>query len=152
MALSLPPQLKRLLGYVRPYSIRLALGILLVAFVAVAEGLVALMVKLALDFVLNPGATSSLLPLGTIPGTHRVIYLNDFFPQPPFHNVWPIFSISLIVLFISKALAEYLGATQIQHVGQAAVTELRNQVYARLIRQPIGFFQHHPTGRVISTV
>src|SRR2546430_17539562 len=36
---SLPPQLKRLLGYVRPYSIRLALGILLVAFVAVAEGL-----------------------------------------------------------------------------------------------------------------
>jgi len=76
----------------------------------------------------------------------------DFFPQPPFHNVWPIFSISLIVLFFSKALAEYLGATQIQHVGQAAVTDLRNQVYARLIRQPIGFFQHHPTGRVISTV
>jgi len=148
----LPPQLKRLLGYVRPYSIRLALGILLVAFVAVAEGLVALMVKLALDFVLNPAATSSLLPLGTIPGTRRVIYLNDFFPQPPFHNVWPIFSISLIVLFFSKALAEYLGATQIQHVGQAAVTDLRNQVYARLIRQPIGFFQHHPTGRVISTV
>ncbi len=148
----MPPQLKRLLGYVRPYSIRLALGILLVAFVAVAEGLVALMVKLALDFVLNPAATSSLLPLGTIPGTRRVIYLNDFFPQPPFHNVWPIFSISLIVLFFSKALAEYLGATQIQHVGQAAVTDLRNQVYARLIRQPIGFFQHHPTGRVISTV
>ncbi|PYT70178.1 MAG: hypothetical protein DMG42_19900 [Acidobacteria bacterium] len=144
--------MKRLLGYVRPYSIRLALGILLVAFVAVAEGLVALMVKLALDFVLNPAATSSLLPLGTIPGTRRVIYLNDFFPQPPFHNVWPIFSISLIVLFFSKALAEYLGATQIQHVGQAAVTDLRNQVYARLIRQPIGFFQHHPTGRVISTV
>ncbi|OLB27166.1 MAG: hypothetical protein AUH13_24710 [Acidobacteria bacterium 13_2_20CM_58_27] len=141
-----------MLGYVRPYSIRLALGILLVAFVAVAEGLVALMVKLALDFVLNPAATSSLLPLGTIPGTRRVIYLNDFFPQPPFHNVWPIFSISLIVLFFSKALAEYLGATQIQHVGQAAVTDLRNQVYARLIRQPIGFFQHHPTGRVISTV
>ena len=152
MALALPPQLKRLLGYVRPYSIRLTLGILLVAFVAVAEGLVALMVKLALDFVLNPGATSSLLPLGTIPGTHRVIYLNDFFPQPPFHNVWPIFSISLIVLFFCKALAEYLGATQIQHVGQAAVTDLRNQVYARLIRQPIGFFQHNPTGRVISTV
>ena len=152
MALSLPPPLKRLLGYVRPYSIRLTLGILLVAFVAVAEGLVALMVKLALDFVLNPGATSSLLLLGTIPGTHRVIYLNDFFPQPPFHNVWPIFSLSLIVIFFCKALAEYLGATQIQHVGQAAVTDLRNQVYARLIRQPIGFFQHNPTGRVISTV
>src|ERR1700740_3025820 len=147
----LSPQLKRLLGYVRPYAFRLALGVLLVAFVALAEGAVALMVKLALDFVLNPGATSSLLPLGTIPWTGRVIYLNDYFP-PRFHNVWTIFSISLIVLFFCKALAEYLGTTQIQYVGQAAVTDLRNQVYARLIRQPIGFFQHNPTGRVISTV
>jgi subfamily B ATP-binding cassette protein MsbA len=145
------PQLKRLLGYVRPYSIRLSFGVLLVAFVAMAEGLVALMVKLALDFVLNPAAASSRLPLGTIPWTGRVVYLNDYFP-PRFHNVWTIFTISLIVLFFGKALAEYLGATQIQHVGQAAVTDLRNQVYARLIRQPIGFFQHHPTGRVMSTV
>jgi subfamily B ATP-binding cassette protein MsbA len=148
----LSPQLKRLLGYVRPYSVRLSIGILLVAFVAVAEGLVALMVKLALDFVLNPGATSSLLPLGTIPWSGRVVYLNDFFPPHRFHNVWTIFSISLFVLFFCKALAEYLGATQIQYVGQAAATDLRNQVYARIIRQPIAFFQHHPTGRVTSTV
>jgi len=145
------PQLKRLLGYVQPYSFRLALGVLLVAFVAVAEGVVALMLKLAWDFVLNPGATSSRLPLGTIPWSGHVIYLNNFFP-PRFHNVWTVFTISLIVLFFCKALAEYLGATQIQHVGQAAVTDLRNQVYGRLIRQPIGFFQHNPTGRVISTV
>jgi subfamily B ATP-binding cassette protein MsbA len=145
------PQLKRLLGYVRPYFIRLALGILLVAFVAMAEGVVALMVKLALDFILNPAATSSRLPLGTIPWTGRVVYLNDYFPSR-FHNVWPVFTISLIVIFFCKALAEYLGSNQIQRVGQAAVTDLRNQVYARLIRQPIGFFQHHPTGRLISTV
>jgi len=145
------PQLKRLLGYVRPYSIRLTFGILLVAFVAMAEALVALMVKLALDFILNPGATSSRLPLGTLPWSGRVIYLNDYFP-PRFHNVWPIFTISLIVIFFCKALTEYLGANQIQRVGQAAVTDLRNLVYGRLIRQPIGFFQHHPTGRLISTV
>ena len=151
MASFFSPQLKRLLGYVQPYSFRLTLGVFLVAFVAVAEGIVALMVKLALDFVLNPGATSSRLPLGTIPWSGGIVYLNDFFP-PRFHNVWTIFTISLIVLFFCKALAEYLGATQIQHVGQAAVTDLRNQVYARLIRQPIGFFQHNPTGRVISTV
>ncbi len=151
MASFLSPQLKRLLGYVKPYSFRLALGILLVAFVALAEGAVALMVKLALDFILNPAATSSRLPLGTIPWTGRVVYLNDYFPSR-FHNVWPIFTISLIVIFFCKALAEYLGSNQIQRVGQSAVTDLRNQVYARLIRQPIGFFQHHPTGRLISTV
>jgi len=126
------------------------MGVTLVAFVALAEGLVALMIKLAIDFVLDPSINVSSLPLLKLPGG-RQIFLNEFFP-PSIHNVWTIFAISLVVLFFGKAVAEYLGATQIQYVGQAAVTDLRNQVYSRLIRQPIGFFQHHPTGRVISTV
>ncbi len=150
MASLLSPQLKRLLGYVRPYGLRLSIGVILVAFVALAEGGVALMIKLAVDFVLNPGATSSRLPLLTIPWSGRILYLNDYFP-PRIHNVATIFAISLVILFLAKAVAEYLGSTQIQYCGLAAVTDLRNQVYARVIRQPIGFFQHHPTGRLIST-
>jgi subfamily B ATP-binding cassette protein MsbA len=146
----LSPQLKRLLSYVRPYTFRLSVGVAFVAFVALAEGGVALMIKLAVDFVLNPGATSSRLPLGAIPWSGKVVYLNDYFPVR-FHNVWTVFAISLVVLFFTKALAEYIGTTQIQYSGLAAVTDLRNQVYARILRQPIGFFQHNPTGRLIST-
>jgi ATP-binding cassette, subfamily B, bacterial MsbA len=146
----LSPQLKRLLSYVRPYAFRLVVGVVLVAFVALAEGGVALMIKLAVDFVLNLGATSSRLPLGTIPWSGRVIYLNDYFPAR-IHNVWTVFALSLVILFFAKALAEYLGTTQIQYSGLSAVTDLRNQVYARIIRQPIGFFQHNPTGRLMST-
>ena len=150
MAAFLSPQLKRLLGYLRPYAFRFAFGIVLVAFVALAEGAVALMIKLAVDFVLNPGATSSRLPIGTLPWNGRVLYLNDYFPAR-IHNVWTVFAFSLIALFFTKALAEYLGTTSIQYSGLAAVTDLRNQVYARILRQPIGFFQHNPTGRLIST-
>jgi subfamily B ATP-binding cassette protein MsbA len=40
----------------------------------------------------------------------------------------------------------------VQYAGIAGVTDLRNQVYAKVIRQPIGFFQHHQTGRLLSTV
>jgi subfamily B ATP-binding cassette protein MsbA len=89
------------------------------------------------------------LPLGTIPWNGKVIYLNDYFPAR-IHNVWTVFAISLVVLFFTKAFAEYIGTTQIQYSGLAAVTDLRNQVYARILRQPIGFFQHNPTGRLIS--
>ncbi|HUL15817.1 MAG TPA: ABC transporter ATP-binding protein [Terriglobales bacterium] len=149
MASLVSPQLKRLLAYVRPYGFRLIIGIVLVAFVALAEGLVAFMARLAFDYVLNPAAPSSELPLLTLPGGHT-IYLNQFFPAH-FHNVWTIFSISLLVLFVSKGVAEYLGVTQIQYVGHAAITELRNQVYAKILRQPIGFFQHNPTGRLLSS-
>ena len=151
MASWLSPQLKRLFSYVRPYSFRLTLGVLLLAFVALAEGGVALMIKLAVDFVLNPGVAGSQLPLLTSPWSGRIFYLNDYFPAS-IHNGATIFAISLVILFFAKALAEYLGTTQIQYSGLAAVTDLRNQVYTRIIRQPIGFFQHHPTGRLISTV
>jgi len=144
------PQLKRLFSYVRPYTFRLAIGVLLVAFVAIAEGLVAFMARIAWDYVLTPTAASSLLPLFTIPGG-RTIYLNQFFPAR-IHNVWTIFSLTLVVLFISKGVAEYFGVTEIQYAGHAAITNLRNQVYAKIIRQPIGFFQHHPAGRVLSAV
>ncbi len=51
---------------------------------------------------------------------------------------------------MAKAIAEYFGLTEIQYVGQAAVTDLRNQVYAKIIRQPIAFFQHNPVGRLLS--
>ncbi len=42
MASLFSPQLKRLLTYVRPYSFRFTVGVILVAFVALAEGGVAL--------------------------------------------------------------------------------------------------------------
>jgi ATP-binding cassette, subfamily B, bacterial MsbA len=145
------PQMKRLFGYLRPYSFRFGIGIFLLAFVALAEGTVPLMIKLAVDYVLKPSAASSQLPLLTLPWNGRTFYLNDFFP-PRIHNVWTVFAITLVVLFVGKALAEYLGTIQIQYSGLAAVRDLRNQVFDRVLRQPMGFFQTHPTGRVISTV
>ncbi len=149
MASLFSPQLKRLLGYVRPYSARLTLGVVLLAIVALGEGLTALMIVPAVDRVLNPNLFGSSLPLTKNPWTGKYIYLNEYFP-PHIHNVWTIFAITLAILYLSKAVAEYLGATQIQYVGQAAVTNLRNAVYAKIIRQPIGFFLNNPTGRVMS--
>jgi subfamily B ATP-binding cassette protein MsbA len=144
----LSPQLKRLLSYVRPYAFRQAVGIVLLAFVALAEVTVALLIRPAFDYVLNPSVVGSTLPLVTLPNGHT-IYLNHFLPHS-IHNVGTMFAIAVISIFIAKGIAEYLGITQIQYVGQAAVSELRNQVYAKIIRQPIAFFQHHPTGKLLS--
>ena len=151
MNFSFSSELKRLLGYVRPYRRRMLLGVALMAFVGAAEGLTALMLIPIFNNVLKPGVDNSQLALVKIPFLHRVIYLNNFFPAS-IHNAWTVFAISLVVLFLAKGLCEFFGNTVIQHVGLASVTDLRNDVYEKLIQQPIGFFQENSTGRLMSTV
>src|SRR5260370_1754106 len=124
-------------------------GIALMAFVALCEGVIALMFRPAFDLVLNPSVAGSSVPLFKNPITGQMVDLNWFFP-PRIHNVWTIFAISAVAVFLAKGLAEYLGNLQIQYVGHAAVTDLRNQVFGKLIRQPVGFFQHNPTAKLIS--
>jgi len=145
------PQLKRLLGYVKPYRFSLAVGVVLLAVVGVAEAVIALMIKPIVDRVLNPAAPDSNVLLFQFPHGGPAIYLNRFFPHSV-HNVWPIVAISLLVVFVVKSLAEFGGSTLIQFVGHRAITHLRNVVYEKIIRQPIGFFHSQPTGRVMSAV
>ena len=145
------PQLRRILGYVWPYSLRLTVGVLLLAFVAIAEGVVALLITPAVDYVLTPSVFGRSVKLVTLPWNGQTIYLNDFFP-PRIHNVWTIFAITLVVVFFAKAVAEYIGTVEIYHAGFSAMTDLRNRVFAKILRQPIGFFRDHPTGRLLSVV
>jgi ATP-binding cassette, subfamily B, bacterial MsbA len=144
-------ELGRLLQYIKPYRLRLATGIVSLAIVGFAEGIIALMITPILDRVLNPHAPDDLLFLMKMPFTQQPVYLNSFLPQQ-IHSVGTLFTIALLVVFLGKGLAEFFGTTQVQYAGMAGVTDFRNQVYAKVLRQPIGFFQHNPTGRLISAV
>jgi subfamily B ATP-binding cassette protein MsbA len=143
-------ELRRLLRYAKPYRGRLSLGVMALALVGLTEGLIALMITPLLDRILNPASNDPQLPLVKLPGNH-VIYLNSFLPSS-IHWGWTVFSIALVIIFIAKAIAEYLGVVEVQYAGQAAVTDLRNEVYEKLVRQPIGFLQRQPTGRLMSAV
>ena len=142
-------ELRGLFQFVRPYRLRLIAGVVLLGVVGLCQGLIALMIIPAWDVVLNPHSTATKVKLITLPHSHHVIYLNSFLPSR-IHYVWTVFAICLVVIFLSKALAEFFGSTMIQYAGHAGVTDLRNKVYEKLVRQPIGFFQHNPTGRVMS--
>ncbi len=144
-------EIRRLLQYLTPHVPLLVLGILLMAVMGAADGLVAFALKPALDVILNPRSTTQKLDLFTIPGTSHVIYLNSFVPSR-IHYVWSVFAVALLLLFLVKGIAEYFGSTLIQYVGLASITDLRNKVYRQIVQQPIGFFQHNPAGRLISAV
>ena len=142
-------ELRGLFRFVRPYRWRLLLGVVLLGVVGICQGLIALMIIPAVNIILDPSKAASRVPLIKLPHSSHVIYLNSFLPSN-IHYVWTIFAICLVVIFFAKAIAEFFGSTMIQYAGHAGVTDLRNRVYEKLVRQPIGFFQHNPTGRVMS--
>ena len=151
MASLFSPPLKRLFGYVRPYRIRMSLGVVLLAIVALAEGAVTLLIVPIFDRVLNPASSDSNVLLFKVPFGGPPIYVNHLFPHS-IHNVWTVVTLSMLVLFAVKSLCEFAGVSLIQYVGHRAITDLRNAVYAKIIRQPIGFFQSQPSGRLTSAV
>ncbi len=151
MASLLSPQLKRLLGYVRPYRFLMSLGVLVLMIGALAEGVIALLIAPIIDRVLNPASSDSTVPLFHLPLGGPTFYLNRLFP-PSIHNVKTIVILSLLVVFLAKSLSEFAGGVLIQSVGHRAITDLRNRVYARIIRQPVEFFQREPAGRLLSAV
>jgi subfamily B ATP-binding cassette protein MsbA len=129
----------------------MAAGVALLLVVGLAEAVIGLMIKPIIDRVLNPAAPDSNVLLFTVPHGGPAIYLNRFFP-PSIHNVWPVVSISLLVVFFVKSVCEFGGSTLVQSVGLRALNDLRNEVYGTIIRQPIGFFQSQTTGRIMSAV
>jgi len=144
-------EISRLLLYLVPHLPLLIAGVVLIAAMGLVDFLVAFAIRPALDIVLNPQSTIQKLELFRIPGTAHVVYLNSFVPSR-IHHVWSVFALAMLFLFLIKGLAEYFGSTLIQYVGLASITDLRNQVYGKVIQQPVGFFQHHPVGRVMSAV
>lgn len=144
-------EIRRLLQYVWPYSLRIFAGVILLAIMALANALAIISIRPAVDIVLKPESVNQRLALFQIPYGGPTIYLNSFVPSR-IHHVWSVFSIAVMLLFLIKGLAEYFGSTLIQHAGLSAVTDIRNQVYSRVVQQPVGFFQHNPVGRVMSAV
>ncbi len=150
MAGLLSQPLKRLLGYVRPYWVGMLVGVVLLAIMAVGEGAVILLIAPIFGRVLNPASTDSNVLL-EVPFVRRPVYVNHLFPHSV-HNVWTVVALSLLMLFAIKSFSEFAGTSLIQYIGHRGITDLRNAVYKKIIRQPIGFFQHHSAGRVYSAV
>lgn len=142
---------KRLLGFIRPYSFRFFGAVLLMAVVGACEALTALLIKPVFDNVLSATAHSDSILLFTWPFTRRGVYLQDLVPLHT-HNVWAMVAFAYLAVTMIKGLSEFFATTFINFVGHSAVTDLRNLLYTRLIKQSIAFFTTNPTGRLMSAI
>src|ERR1700736_614089 len=141
----------RLLRFVRPYLAPLLLSVVLMAAVGAAQGFMALLIGPIFDRVLKPETPDSLVPLFTIPFFNHKVYLQQFVPTS-IHNVWTMVAIAILGVFLVKGLCDYFGNYFVNFVGLSAVTDLRQKVFDRVLRQDAHFFESNSTGRVMSSI
>ncbi len=144
-------QLLRLLRYVLPYMGQLLPAVLMLATVGFLEGFRLLLLGPILDRVLNPASQSKNIFLINNPFTHHPIFLQQFMPER-FTNAWTIVAVALVAATLLKGVFDYLGTYLVNYAGYGLITDLRDDLYNRILRRSVAFFHKHTTGTLLSTL
>src|SRR5262249_37558019 len=144
---------RRLLDLARPYWLMLVGSVVLMACVGAAHAMMAFLIGPVFDRVLNPSAPDTPVLLFTIPIFNHGVYLNSLIPPGlGIHNVWTMVAIGILAVFLVKGFCDYFGNYLVNYVGVSAVTDLRNRVFEKVIRQGSQFFESHSTGKLMSSI
>jgi subfamily B ATP-binding cassette protein MsbA len=57
-----------------------------------------------------------------------------------------------VAVFLVRSMASFANGYAFQRVGLGATTDLRNQLYRRILEQSSRFYSHHPSGELVSRV
>jgi len=113
---------RRLLGYVRPYVRAFIIAAIALGFVGATEALFAILIKPLIDgsFVQKDPRIITLAPL------------------------------ALIGLFLVRGVASYLSEYWMMWVARQVINALRGQMFSRLLRLPVSFYDHTTSGTLLS--
>jgi ABC-type multidrug transport system fused ATPase/permease subunit len=146
-------ELLRLFGYARRYTGHLAASVVLMAVAGSGTGLMALLIGPLLYIVLDVHAAAGRVLLTKIPIPHHgiSIYLDQIVPSF-LHNVFSQMAFAVLAAFITKGFCDYCANYLVNYVGFSAVTNLRNRVFDKVVRQGAEFFESHSTGKLMSAI
>ena len=113
--------------------------------------MMALLIGPIFDRVLDPTAANTPVLLYTDPVFHHRFYLGNFVPSF-IHNVWTMVAFAILAVFLTKGVCDYFGNYLVNYVGFSAVTNLRDTVFDKVLKQGAEFFESHSTGRLMSSI
>lgn len=142
----------RLLRYARRYWAMLLVSVFLMALFGASQASIALLIGPVIDKVLQPSAPDAPVVLFKhIPFLSHPLYLNQFIPFH-IHNVLTMVAFAIVTVFFVKGACDYIANYLISYAGYSAVTDLRNAVFGKVLRQGAEFFESNSTGRLMSSV
>ncbi len=113
---------RRLLGYLRPYWHLAAIALLLTILTNVLISTQPFFTKVAVDDFITPGRTD---------------------------GVW-LFALAFFGVFLFRFIFSYIQEILLNTVGQRVMLDIRSQIFAKLQRQELAYYDRYPVGRIIT--
>ncbi len=133
-------EFKRLLQYVRPHWLTFVLAIVAMVLTAVFETATgALLVPIFNQFTQISG-----------PPSETLYDLQRYIPQNDWYRAWVAIAIMLMGFTVLKGIAEFFSSYLMTKIGQAAILDLRKQLYDHMLGQSASFFEKHRTNFLVS--
>lgn len=114
--------IRRLVGYLRPYWRLAAVALVLTLLTNVLISTQPYFTKVAVDDFITPGRTD---------------------------GVW-LFALAFFGVFLFRFIFSYIQEVLLNTVGQRVMLDLRSQIYAKLQRQEVAYYDRYPVGRIIT--
>ncbi len=119
-----PSTFRRVLGLLKPYKARIGVALVAMMVTAATEPAVAALMKQLLD---------------------------EGFARKPSFPLWlvPVF---VVGIFVVRGVSTFTTAFLMAWVSGRLVSQLRQQIFSRLLDVPLRFFDKHATGQVLTTM
>ncbi|WP_293913198.1 ABC transporter ATP-binding protein [Deinococcus sp.] len=128
---------RRILGYLRPYTLLVVIGLTTTLLFSVAAPLYGLIQRYAIDHALGPGV----LKVGA-----------DLADRQTLYNVLVGAALTYLGLRFLDFLMRYASTYVIGLLGQRVLYDIRSDIFTKLQRLPLAFFDANPVGRLITRV
>lgn len=140
--------MRRLLGYVRPYRGMLVVAVLLVIVSSILQLVGPLATAVALDLFVDQAAG------GEAVQASPSVWVGQFVEARGWSLSTAIAAVALVYLgaLLLTFGVLYLQGYIMQMMGQYVLYDLRAEVFGRLQRLPIAYFDRHPIGRLVTRV
>jgi ATP-binding cassette subfamily B multidrug efflux pump len=142
--------MRRLLGYIRPYRGMVSGAVALILVSSVLQLVGPLATAVAIDLYIRPAGNLERTPsaasrwVSAFLQSHQITLT----PEQGIVAIAAVFLISLALAFVVL----YWQGLVMQLMGQYIMRDLRNQIFDRLQRLPVAFFDRNPIGRLVTRV
>jgi ATP-binding cassette subfamily B multidrug efflux pump len=125
--------MRRLITYLRPYKSNVVFAVVLTLLVGPLEVVGPYLFGFAIDKYISPGLDRSMPTASALHGVSLV-------------------SLGFLAALLLSFAVQYLQVRIMQNVGQQTLYDLRKEIFERLQRLPMSFFDRTPVGRLVTRV